>query len=171
MAEYRYSQSGGIGPDNATEEKNVMRALAPQDTRLALCVIAFITPYLFEVSFAVGNISFQFYAPLWTYVSLSTPPFRFLSVDYLIFELPFGIVKLLFIQQVYLFMIHQTPFRKLIFFGVATEMPATVLAYILSIGSSMTPLYIPVPVILLVGLFLAVRTPKKPLDWLDDKQP
>ncbi|MFX0108184.1 MAG: hypothetical protein ACFE7R_07865 [Candidatus Hodarchaeota archaeon] len=145
--------------------------LPPQDMRLILCLMAFTTPYLLEVSYLLDSILVRFYAPLWTYSSLDFPAFRILSLDYLIFEFPFGLVKLLFVQQVYLFMIHQTSFRRMLLYGIATEIPGTVFAYLFSGGYIVTPYFIPVPIMLALGLFIATRTPKRPLDWLDKKQP
>lgn len=143
--------------------------LASQDIRLFLCVLAFITPYIVQVSYVLGDISIRLYAPLWAYGSFDFPIFRILSVDYLIIELPFGIVRLLFIQQVYLFMNHRTSFRKLVLYGIATEIPGTILGYISSYLSAHTAFYAPVPIVLFVGLFFAVRTPKKPPHWLDSE--
>jgi len=173
MSGHKHPQTEGI-----ESEKPLMNmhdvdrsgSLAPHDARLILSVLAFIVPYLLQVSYVMNTVSVRLYAPLWVYGSIDNPTFRVLFLDYLVVELPFGIVKLLFIQQIYRYMTHQTTFCKVLFYGIATEIPGTVFAYVLSVASIMTPFYSPVPIILALGLFFAVRTPKKSPTWIEERK-
>jgi hypothetical protein len=173
MGGHKHPQFKEIRTESALGDKHVVErdgSLAPHDVRLILSVIAFITPYLLEVSNILNIVSVRLYAPLWQYGSIDNPVFQVHPLDYLVVELPFGIVKLLFIQQVYLYMKHQTTFRKVLVYGIATEIPGTVLAYVVSVAYSMIPFYSPVPILLALGLFFAVTTPRKSPSWLEEPQ-
>jgi hypothetical protein len=166
-------QSDGLEIENAVEERHGMNRigrLTPQDIRLVLCVMAFITPSLLQTLHIQGVLEIRLYAPIWSYVPGRYPSaFELVHWDVLIVSLPFGLAKLLFVQQVYLFMFHRTSFRRVVVYGVVTEMLNPVLAYVFSGAYTVTPFFGPVPVVLALGLLLAARTPKKQPDWLDEE--
>ncbi|MFW9846723.1 MAG: hypothetical protein ACFFD6_08245 [Candidatus Thorarchaeota archaeon] len=161
--------TGAVDTEGNAHDTKYRGILSPTDIRLILGVLAFFIPYLLQVSSLAGALSVRVYAPLWAYGSIDTPIFRILSIEYLIVELPFGIVKLLFVQQVYHYMSHNTTLRKLLFYGVITEIPGTVFAYVFSVGYALTPFCSPVPILLALGLYLAVKTPEKKPMWYENQ--
>ena len=120
-----------------------------------LLVLAFFTPYVLAIGpTAVAGI--RLFAPL----------FRFWPLEYLITELPFGLIRLVFIRYVLLFKERLTTATKLILIGILCELPGPVL----SILAWRDWIFFPVPLFLGVGLLMARYSTKDPISWIEAEE-
>jgi len=78
-------------------------------------------------------------------------------------ELPFGLIRLAFIQQVLLYKKNLTDSGKLVIVGIFCELPGPILYYVLGVSG----LGLPFPLFLVVGLLLAKYTTKDSLTWIE----
>jgi hypothetical protein len=94
---------------------------------------------------------------------MSYPIFRFTSLEAMIVELPFGLIRLAFIQQVLLYKKNLTDSGKLVLVGIFCELPGPILYIVLGVSG----LGLPFLLFLIVGLLLARFTTKEPLSWIE----
>ena len=78
-------------------------------------------------------------------------------------DLPFGLVRLAFIQQVLLYKKNLTDSGKLVIVGIFCELPGPTLYYVLGVSG----LGLPFPLFLIIGLLFAKYTTKEPLSWIE----
>lgn len=130
--------------------------------RFVLLVLAFITPYVLSIGLGPAH-SIQLNAPLWRFDPMAYPIFMIWPLDYLITELPFGLVRLAFIHQVLRYKRRLTTPTSLILMGVLCELPGPFL-YSVFLGGWMS---LPFPFFLFVGLLLARYCSKEPLSWIE----
>jgi len=128
-----------------------------------LLVLAFATPYLITFRYQPGSVNIVFYAPLWSFGTMNYPIFRFTPLEVMIVELPFGLIRLAFIQQVLLYKKNLTDSGKLVIVGIFCELPGPILYYVLGVSG----LGLPFPLFLVVGLLLAKYTTKDSLTWIE----
>ena len=138
----------------------------PSETiKFWLLVLAFFTPYVLAIGpTAVAGI--RLFAPLWRFGTTEYPIFRFWPLEYLITELPFGLIRLVFIRYVLLFKERLTTATKLILIGILCELPGPVL----SILAWRDWIFFPVPLFLVVGLLMARYSTKDPISWIEAKE-
>jgi len=151
-----------------SEESDSNELLSRNNIRLLLLVLAFTTPYLIAFIRGSESVNIVLYAPLWQFGTMNYPIFRFTPLEVMIVELPFGLIRLAFIQQVLLYKKNLTDSRKLVIVGILCELPCLILSYVF--GVSGLSLHLPFPLFLIVGLLLAKYTTKEPLSWLE-KEP
>jgi len=80
-------------------------------------------------------------------------------------ELPFGLIRLAFIQQVLLYKKNLTDSGKLVIVGIFCELPGPILSNVVGLYFPSFPF----PLFLIVGLLLAKYTTKDPLTWIEKK--
>ena len=130
-----------------------------------LLVLAFFTPYVLAIGpTAVAGI--RLFAPLWRFYTTSYPVFRFWPLEYLITELPFGLIRLVFIRYVLLFKERLTTATKLILIGILCELPGPVLGIL----AWRDWIFFPVPLFLGVGLLMARYSTKDPISWIEAEE-
>jgi hypothetical protein len=147
------------------------RFFAPRETRLLLGALAFILPFVLQVFRVSDYLAVGLLAPVYQYRSIDTPALRILPFPVIFLGLPFGMVRLLFVQQVYLYMKHRTSLRRLALIGVITEIPATVVGYLFSTAFPTPPFYSPVPILVALGLFFALKRPEREPMWPEEMEP
>jgi len=146
-----------------SEEVDSNELLTHGNIRLLLLVLAFATPYV--ISFIPGFVNFVLFAPLWSFGTMYQT-FRFTPLEVMIVELPFGLIRLLFIQQVLLYKKNLTDSGKLVIVGIFCELPGPILGNVVGLYI----LNLPFPLFLIIGLLLAKYTTKDPLSWIE-KEP
>ena len=110
-----------------------------------------------------GVLHIRLDTPLWMFDTRQEPTFRFWSFWSLIMDLPFGLVRLAFIQQVLLYKKNLTDSGKLVIVGIFCELPGPTLYYVLGVSG----LGLPFPLFLIIGLLFAKYTTKEPLSWIE----
>mgnify|MGYP001189029525 CR=1 FL=1 len=141
-----------------SEAKN---RLTSETIRFALIVLAFITPYALWIGLG-PSYSIRLIAPLWSFSSMGYPIFVIWSLDNLITELLFGLIRLAFIRQVLLYKKQLTTPTTLVLTGILCELPGPVLPYVALLRGWV---FFPFPLFLLVGLLPARYCSKEPLSW------
>lgn len=146
-----------------SKEVDSNELLSRDNIRLLLLVLAFITPYVICFIPVLGVYYIRLEAPLWMSYTKSDNIFEFWSLSTLIMALPFGLIRLAFIQQVLLYKKNLTDSGKLVIVGICCELPYSILCYVLGVSD----LGLPFPLFLVVGLIFAKYTTKEPLSWIE----
>ena len=146
-----------------SEEVDSNGLLTRDNIRLLLLVLAFATPYLISFISQPESVNIVLYAPLWQFGTMNYQIFRFTPLEVMIVELPFGLIRLAFIQQVLLFKKNLTDSGKLVIVGIFCELPGLIIIYISGVPFPSLPF----PLFLIVGLLLAKYTTKDPISWLE----
>ena len=146
-----------------SEEVDSNGLLTRDNIRLLLLVLAFATPYLISFISQPESVNIVLYAPLWQFGTMNYQIFRFTPLEVMIVELPFGLIRLAFIQQVLLYKKNLTDSGKLVIVGIFCELPGPILGNVVGLYI----LNLPFPLFLIVGLLLAKYTTKDPLSWLE----
>ena len=137
--------------------------LTRDNIKFLLFLLAFTTPYLITFIRGPGFVNIILSAPVWSFGTMSYPIFRFIPLEIIILELPFGLIRLAFIQQVLLFKKNLTDSGKLVIVGIFCELPGLILSYIFGVYIPSLPF----PLFLIVGLLLAKYTTKDPISWIE----
>ena len=146
-----------------SEETGSNERLTENEIKFWLLLLAFTTPYLITFLYGTRSVNIVLSAPVWSYGTLNYHPFRFIPLEMLIVELPFGLIRLVFIQQVLLYKRNLTDSGKLVTVGIFCELPGLILSYLFGI---LVPSF-PFPLFLIVGLTFAKYTTKEPLSWIE----
>jgi hypothetical protein len=146
-----------------SEEMGSNECLSENDIKFLLLFLAFFTPYLLCFIPGPGYTNIVLYAPLWAFGTRNYPIFRFTSLEAMIVELPFGLIRLAFIQQVLLYKKNLTDSGKLVLVGIFCELPGPILYFVLGVSGLGSPF----PLFFIVGLLLARFTTKEPLSWIE----
>ena len=145
-----------------SEEIDSNEFLTRDNIRFLLLPLAFATPFLITFVRGPGFVNIILSAPVWVF-GTDYPIFRFNTLDMMIMGLPFGLIRLAFIQQVLLFKKNLTDSGKLVIVGIFCELPGLIIIYISGVPFPSLPF----PLFLIVGLLLAKYTTKDPISWLE----